>query len=74
MLVLQRKPGERILLDNGVQLEVIEIRRRTVRIGVSAPAEVKILREELVARGFDRVQRPAPEHRGERKERRHVRA
>jgi len=32
---------------------VIEARRGAVRLGISAPAEVKILREELLPAGFD---------------------
>lgn len=48
MLVLQRRRGERILLDNGVTIELIQVRGQAARIGVSAPPQVKILREELM--------------------------
>jgi carbon storage regulator len=48
MLTLSRKEKERIVLSNGVTIEVKEIRGSIVRIGVEAPPDVKILREELV--------------------------
>jgi len=48
MLVIQRKRGERIMLDNGVTIELIDLHGNRARIGVSAPPEVKIVREELL--------------------------
>ena len=48
MLVLSRKCGQRIVLNNGVTVELLQIRGRLARLGVTAPPQVRILREELV--------------------------
>lgn len=47
MLVLSRKPGERIRIGEGIVLTVVKINRNTVRVGIQAPSEVLIIREEL---------------------------
>ncbi|MFN0056095.1 MAG: carbon storage regulator [Planctomycetales bacterium] len=47
MLVLSRKPGERILIGNDVKITVIRIGPNTVRIGIDAPGDMNIVREEL---------------------------
>jgi carbon storage regulator len=47
MLVLSRKIGERIVIGNSVLVTVIEVDRNKVRLGISAPDDVSILREEL---------------------------
>jgi carbon storage regulator CsrA len=54
MLVLSRKTKERILLPGiGASIEIVDIRSDRVRLGFTAPAGVKILREELQARGAE---------------------
>jgi len=47
MLVLTRKPGESVVIGNSVRVTVIESSSGTVRLGLVAPAEVSIYREEL---------------------------
>jgi carbon storage regulator len=47
MLVLTRKPGEKVVLGNGITLTVVEVRGNRVRLGIDAPAQVRILRAEL---------------------------
>ncbi len=47
MLVLSRKPGEKIVLGNGITLTVIEVRGKRVRLAFDAPDHVCILRAEL---------------------------
>jgi carbon storage regulator len=49
MLVLNRRPGEAILLDGGIRVVVLSSDRRGVRLGIEAPTEVNIQREELVS-------------------------
>jgi carbon storage regulator len=49
MLVLNRRPGEAILLDGGIRVVVLSCDRRGVRLGIEAPADVNIQREELVS-------------------------
>ena len=47
MLVLTRKQGEKIVIGNGVVITVVEIDRGKVRLGIEAPREVRIAREEV---------------------------
>jgi carbon storage regulator len=44
MLVLSRKIGERIFIEPGIEIAIVEVRRGKVRIGVEAPDEVRIRR------------------------------
>lgn len=48
MLILSRKAGDAILIGDGIRIVVLESDRRGVRIGIEAPADVTILREEIV--------------------------
>lgn len=47
MLVLSRKVGERILIGDNIAITVIRIGPNTVRLGIDAPRNVSIAREEL---------------------------
>ena len=47
MLVLSRKAGEQVVIDSNITFQIIRIQGNRVTIGISAPAEVKILRGEL---------------------------
>jgi carbon storage regulator len=52
MLVLSQKPGQKIRLRIGdvvVWVQVVDAGRDKVRLGIEAPREVEILREELLA-------------------------
>ena len=48
MLILSRRAGDSILIDGGIRLVVLACDRKGVRIGIEAPPEVSILREEIV--------------------------
>lgn len=53
MLTLTRKPDESIVIGEGesqIEVTVKEIRRNQVRIGIKAPADVRIFRKELYDR------------------------
>ncbi len=50
MLVLTRKPGESIRIGNNIILTVVSLKSNQVRIGIQAPADVRILRQELAER------------------------
>ncbi|MDZ7630580.1 MAG: carbon storage regulator [Gemmatimonadaceae bacterium] len=48
MLILSRKAGDAIVIDGGIRIVVVQCDRGGVRIGIEAPADVTILRAELV--------------------------
>ena len=54
MLVLSRKTNERILIGDSIRIHVVSVRGNVVRLGIEAPRDVTILREELL----DEDQRP----------------
>jgi len=47
VLVISRRPGEKIFLGREIQITILEIKEGNVRLGIEAPPEVKILRGEL---------------------------
>ncbi len=47
MLVLSRKAGERILIGDDIAVTVVRVAQGIVRIGVEAPQELPIVREEI---------------------------
>lgn len=47
MLVLSRKPGERILIGEDIAVTVVRIGPNTVRLGIDAPRSMNIVRDEL---------------------------
>lgn len=47
MLVLSRKRNESILIGESITLTVVEIRGNRVKLGIAAPTEVPVLREEI---------------------------
>lgn len=53
MLILSRKPEERILIGDDIVVTVVKIGANTVRIGVEAPKDVRILRQELLPEDTD---------------------
>lgn len=59
MLILTRKIGESILVGDNIRLVVLEIRGRQIRIGIEAPADIVVLREEIAQRLSDENLRAA---------------
>jgi carbon storage regulator len=47
MLYLARKEGESIIINNCIEMTVVEVRGRTVRLGFTFPPEATIMRKEL---------------------------
>jgi carbon storage regulator len=47
MLVLSRKLGEKIVINNNITVTVCELEGNKVRLGIDAPPSVRILRSEL---------------------------
>jgi carbon storage regulator len=51
MLVLSRRERERIKLGDSIVVTVVRVAGDKVRLGIEAPADVLVLREELESRG-----------------------
>jgi carbon storage regulator len=51
MLVLTRKAGEGIIIGDNISIKIIEIKGGGIRIGIDAPRDTKIYRQEV----FDRI-------------------
>lgn len=47
MLVLSRKPGERLWIGDQIAVTILDVSGRSVRVGIEAPSEIQIVREEL---------------------------
>lgn len=48
MLVLTRKPGEKIYINDNIVITLVEVKGGKARLGFEAPEEVKINREEVL--------------------------
>jgi len=48
MLVLSRKLNEKIVIDGGIVVTVVKIEGGQVRLGIEAPRDVKVFREEIL--------------------------
>ena len=53
MLVLSRKPGERILIGDDITVTIVRIGPNNVRLGIDAPKEVPVHRQEV----YDAIRR-----------------
>ena len=60
MLVLSRKLNEKIVIDGGITVTVVKIDRNQVRLGIQAPGDVAVYREELLGahRGYREIDLP----------------
>ncbi len=47
MLVLKRKPNEKIRIGSDIVISIVSVSEHQVKIGIEAPNDVKILREEI---------------------------
>jgi carbon storage regulator len=55
MLVLTRKAGQRLLIGDNIRITVLDCQNGRIKIGIEAPPDVMILREELRADATRRV-------------------
>ena len=53
MLILSRKPGESIVIDGRIKVTVVRVEGEVVKVGIEAPAEVPVHRQEV----YDEIQR-----------------
>jgi carbon storage regulator len=56
MLVLSRKLGERIVIDDHIFVTVLRLEKGRVRLGIEAPREIAVFREEIAPRLHPPVQ------------------
>ena len=49
MLIITRRPGEKIMVGEDVVVEVMEVSGSSVRIGIAAPKSIPVYREEIWA-------------------------
>jgi carbon storage regulator len=47
MLILTRRVGETLLVGNDITVTIVAVRGRQVRIGINAPRDVSVHREEV---------------------------
>ena len=47
MLILTRKPGESLYIGDTVKVTIVEIKGNQIRVGIEAPQELRIYREEI---------------------------
>lgn len=50
MLILTRSPGEAICIEGGIRVVVLQSDGKNVRLGIEAPSDVTVLREEVLQR------------------------
>ena len=60
MLILERKPGEKIVIGDNITLTLVDVCRGKARIGIIAPKSVPVFRSELLV-----GERPPQEKGGE---------
>jgi len=61
MLVLSRKKDEKLMIGEDIEVTIVEVKGETVKIGISAPPEVKIYRGELLDAIHEAARQPAPD-------------
>lgn len=50
MLILTRKPAEALVISSGIRVHVMSVNGNQVRIGIEAPNDVEVDREEICLR------------------------
>ena len=66
MLILTRKLGESVMIEESIRITVLEVRGSQVKLGIHAPLEVRVNREEVLERqraeaGLPPLDLPSPE-------------
>jgi carbon storage regulator len=59
MLILTRKPGESLYIGDNVKVTIVEIKGHQIRVGIDAPPELRIYREEIYQQIMDENKKAA---------------
>ncbi len=62
MLVLSRKLGEKIVIGDNIVVTVVKIDRNQIRIGIEAPQDIPVYREEIAPVRTSRAETVAMSH------------
>lgn len=57
MLILTRRVGETLIINDNIKLTVLGVRGHQVRIGVDAPKDVSVHRQEI----YEKIQKESPD-------------
>ncbi len=52
MLVITRKIGERFLIGDNIWIQIVDVDRYKVKVGIEAPKEISITREEILDKKY----------------------
>jgi carbon storage regulator len=66
MLILTRKVDQAIVIQGNILVTVLRVERDRVKLGISAPEEITVLREELLLRDAGANKRGGPTNPGEK--------
>lgn len=56
MLILTRRPGERLIIGEAISVLITEVKGKDVRIGIEAPKDISIFRDELYSNIISEVE------------------
>lgn len=59
MLILTRKPGESLYIGDHVKVTIVEIKGNQIRVGIDAPSDLRIYREEIYLQILDENKKAA---------------
>jgi len=63
MLILTRKVDQTIVIQGNIMVTVLRVERDRVKLGISAPEEITVLREELLERNGETYKSESPDNR-----------
>lgn len=61
MLILSRKIGESLVIDENIFIKILDISGGCVKLGIEAPKEMSVLRAELLAKELEEVKKTQEE-------------